>query len=72
MQFLVLAGQLPELLLEPLDSHFRVAVIGLQQAVAIEAGTLSSCAVLADGFVQCWGAAGVNSPKLSRLPVYLQ
>ncbi len=29
LQFLVLAGQLPELLLEPLDPHFRVAVIGL-------------------------------------------
>ena len=37
LQFLVLAGQLPELLLEPLDPHFCVGVVGLRLALG---GTL--------------------------------
>ena len=32
LQFLVLAGELPQLVLEPLDPHFRVAIIGLRLA----------------------------------------
>ena len=31
LQFLVLAGELPQLILELLDAHFRVGIVGLRQ-----------------------------------------
>ena len=33
LQFLVLAGQLPELVFQPLDSHFQVGVVGLRRGL---------------------------------------
>jgi hypothetical protein len=33
LQLLVLAGQLPELVFQPLDPHFQVGVIGLHLAL---------------------------------------
>jgi hypothetical protein len=30
LQLLILAGELPQLILKPLNSHFRVGVIGLR------------------------------------------
>jgi len=31
LQLFVLAGQLPQLILEPLDAHFRIDIIGLRE-----------------------------------------
>jgi hypothetical protein len=33
LQFLVLAGQLPELVFQPLDPHFQIGVLGLHLAL---------------------------------------
>ena len=33
LQFLVLAGELPQLVLEPLDPHIRVGIVGLRLAL---------------------------------------
>ena len=35
LQFLVLAGQLPELAFQPLDPHFQIGVIGLRLALRV-------------------------------------
>ena len=35
LQFLVLAGQLPELVFQPLDPHFQIGVVGLRLALRI-------------------------------------
>ena len=35
---------------------FPVAVRGIDAAIAIAAGSLSTCALLSDGTVRCWGS----------------
>ena len=34
LQFLVLAGELPQLIFQLLDPHFRIAIVGLRQSRA--------------------------------------
>ena len=33
LQFLVLAGQLPQLVFQPLDPHFRIGIVGLRESL---------------------------------------
>jgi alpha-tubulin suppressor-like RCC1 family protein len=42
----------------PVGSAVPVAVAGMTTAVAISTGAFHTCAVLADGSVQCWGQNG--------------
>ena len=51
-----------------------VAVAGIQNAIAISAGTLHTCALLAGGTVQCWGGnddgqLGVGNNNQSNAPL---
>lgn len=53
-------GQIGDGTRDTSDRPTRVAVAGLSEGVAIDAGWMYTCAVLGDGSARCWGTNGLG------------